>query len=253
MSKSGNGEFYKTLQRQLVEGNATIRYLKSQLEIQLKLEECELKRLRECGEFYQGILGYAIDCGDWDLVEDVGPRRDRAMRAYRTLKIKIDALKEALLKTQEVRVPKIFPDHPPPPMETPSPLLPSPNTPKHPELEPQEVNNLVDRETVQKCAPLPLLTPIMQQLEKKCAKDVNKDKQWSLCIHDYVGEIHSQVQSLRTNFSKEKENDIDQPSPILTIPKINLFNIWVWFSLSYKLNFRLFEVHKINTNLLLVL
>jgi len=47
--------------------------------------------------------------------------------------------------------------------------------------------------------------------------------------------------------------DVDQPSLILTLSKINLFNIWVWFSLSFKLIFRLFEVHKINTNLLLVL
>ena len=78
-------------------------------------------------------------------------------------------------------------------METMSPFLTSPNTPKKFELEPQEVdlnnNSLDDKE-----------------MFKNCAKGANKGEQWPLGVHEHAGRIHVQVLSLRTYFSKEGEN-----------------------------------------------
>ena len=79
-------------------------------------------------------------------------------------------------------------------METMSPFLTSPNTPKQLELEPQEVdihNSLDDRETF-----------------KNYVKGANKGEQWPLGVHEHAGKIHVQVLSLRTNFSKEGENNL---------------------------------------------
>ena len=69
-----------------------------------------------------------------------------------------------------------------------------------------------DEETLKKCAPQLYLLQSHNNLKRNKQKMAKTN--WPLCVHDHVGEIHVQVPSLRTNFSKGGEYVANQGPPI---------------------------------------